>query len=360
MYLKSLFLQQFRNYHEALFEFDSSLNLIYGPNTLGKTTLLEAIHYLMFGRSFRPGQNQDLILKGANSLYLEALFSKHGVDQRLRLYVEGSERRFMHNQTTIPTISKLLGIVQGVVMTPDDVQLIKGSPALRRHFLDSQLAQVDPLYVFYLSRYVRAMRQRNQLLKQKISTSIESWENEMAQAASYITTKRRQCVKSLQPHCKTFYSYMTGEKETLSMRYISGISSSTNEEDIKSSLLNQYNKNRPREMLLGHTLSGPHKDDLWIGIGEQEARFFASEGQQRSCIASLKIGEWRCLRELADDSPLFMIDDVTMSLDSERLKKLIDQLASLGQVFLTSTDGGIGSSFPGKKKDFPLAELLPA
>lgn len=360
MFLKSLFLQQFRNYAEALFEFDTSLNLIHGPNALGKTSLLEAIYYLMFGRSFRPGLNQDLILKGTSSLYLEAIFSKHGVDQTLRLYVEGNERRFMHNHTSIPTISNLLGIVQGVVMTPDDVQLIKGSPAIRRQFLDSQLAQVDPLYVYYLSRYIRAMRQRNQLLKQKTSIAIESWEHEMAQAAAYITTKRRRCINSLQPHCQTFYSYMTGEKETLSMKYLSGASSCTSEEEIKTFLLNQYTKNRQREMLFGHTLTGPHKDDLWIGIGGRDARYFASEGQQRSCIAALKIGEWRCLKELADDTPLFMIDDVTMSLDSERLKKLLDQLTSLGQVFLTSTDEGITSSFPRTKKIFPLVKLLHA
>ena len=211
MYLKSLYLQQFRIYREVYFEFTPALNLICGPNAQGKTTLLEAIHYLMFGRSFRPGLHQDLIHTGHNSFYLEAIFCKHDVDQKLRLYLEGKERKIIYNSTVLPNVSNLLGLIQGVVMTPDDVNLVKGSPLLRRQFLDIQLAQVDPLYVYYLTRYAKAMRQRNQLLKQKKLFSIESWEHEMAQASAYIILQRRRGLQALQKHCQTFYAYLTGE-----------------------------------------------------------------------------------------------------------------------------------------------------
>lgn len=354
MYLRSLYLQQFRNYKEVYFEFSPSLNLICGPNAQGKTSLLEAIYYQMFGRSFRPGLHQDLIHMGCHSFHLETIFCKHDVDQKLHFYVEGKERKIIHNSTVLQSVANLLGLIQGVVMTPDDVNLIKGSPLLRRQFLDIQLAQVDPLYVHYLARYAKAMRHRNQLLKQKKLLSIESWEHEMAQAAAYIVHQRRRGLQALQPHCQKFYSYLTGETEHLTLKYCSGASACQNDGEIKELHLSQFLKNRNREMLLGYTLFGPHKDDLWIGIGERDARFFASEGQQRSCVAALHMGEWQHLKEVSEDLPLFMIDDVGISLDDKRRERLLDQLASLGQVFLTTTDAKLIDSFSGPKKIFLL------
>jgi DNA replication and repair protein RecF len=357
MYLRSLYLQQFRNYGEIYFEFDPSLNLICGPNAQGKTSLLEAIHYLMIGRSFRSCLNQDLIRIGCSSFYLEAIFCKYGVDQKLRIYMDGKERKIMYNSTVLPNVSNLLGLIQGVVMTPDDVDLVKGSPLIRRQFLDIQIAQVDPLYVHYLARYVKAMRHRNQLLKQKNPISIDSWEHEMAHAAGYMTMQRRHGVQALQTHCQAFYAYLTEESEQLNLKYCSGAASCQNEKEIKDFYLQQYQKNRSREMLLGNTLSGPHKDDIWMGIGGRDVRYFASEGQQRSCVAALHIGEWQRLKQIAEDTPLFMIDDMGISLDDKRRERLLSQLASLGQVFLTTTDVRLTDSFNGSKKNFflPLA-----
>lgn len=354
MYLRSLYLQQFRNYKEMYFEFDPSLNLICGPNAQGKTSLLEAIHYLMIGRSFRPGQHQDLIHMGTSSFYLEAIFCKHEVNQKLRLYVDGKERKMLYNSTALSTVSNLLGLIQGVVMTPDDVNLVKGSPVTRRQFLDIQIAQADPLYVHYLARYAKSMRHRNQLLKQKKPVSIESWEHEMAHAAGYIVMQRRLGVQALQTHSQLFYAYLTGETENLSLEYRSGASACQNEKEIKEFYLQQFQKNRSREMLLGQTLTGPHKDDLWMGIGGRDVRYFASEGQQRSCVAALHIGEWQRLKQVSEDTPLFMIDDVGISLDDKRRERLLNQLATLGQVFLTTTDSRLIEPFQGSKKIFQL------
>lgn len=354
MYLRSLYLQQFRNYREMHFEFDPSLNLICGPNAQGKTSLLEAIHYLMIGRSFRPCIPQDLILIGASSFYLEAIFCKHEVDQKLRLQLDGKERKMLYNSTVLPSVSNLLGLIQGVIMTPDDVNLVKGPPLIRRQFLDIQIAQVDPLYVHYLTRYAKAMRQRNQLLKTKNPVSIESWEYEMAHAAGYIAMQRKLGVQALQSHSQPFYAYLTGEAEHLTLEYRSGAANCQNEKEITDFYMQQLKKNRHREMTLGHTLNGPHKDDMWIGIGERDVRYFASEGQQRSCVAALHIGEWQRLKQIARDTPLFMIDDVGISLDDTRRARLLHQLASLGQIFLTTTDPRLTDSFSGSKKIFQL------
>lgn len=354
MYLRSLYLQQFRNYGESYFEFNPSLNLICGPNAQGKTSLLEAMHYLMIGRSFRPCTHQDLIQIGTTSFYLEAVFCKHNIDQKLRFHMNNKERKIIYNSTILPNISNLLGLIQGVIMTPDDVNLVKGTPVTRRQFLDIQIAQIDPLYVHYLARYVKAMRQRNQLLRQKQLVSIESWEHEMAHAASYIVMQRRQSIQDLQSHSQAFYAYLTEEKEHLGLEYCSGVSACQNENEIKNAYFQQYQKNRPREMVLGYTLSGPHKDDILIKIGGRDVRYFASEGQQRSCVAALHMGEWQRLKQIAEDTPLFMIDDFGISLDDKRRERLLHQLATLGQVFLTTTEPRLIDSFNGYKKIFSL------
>jgi DNA replication and repair protein RecF len=350
MYVRSLHLQQFRNYREDAFEFDPSLNLICGPNAQGKTSLLEAIYYLMIGRSFRPCRHQDLIRMGSPSLYLEAIFCKHGIDQKLRLYMDDKERKIIHNSTVLPSVSNLLGLIQGVIMTPDDVDLVKGPPCSRRQFLDIQIAQVDPLYVHYLSRYVKAMRHRNHLLKQKKPISIESWEYEMAHSAGYIVMQRKKKVQALQTHCHSFYAYLTDEREHLSLEYQSGASLCQNETEIKEYYLQLYQKNRSREMILGHTLSGPHKDDIAIKIGGRDARYFSSEGQQRSSVIALHMGAWEQLKQAAENTPLFMIDDVGISLDEKRRERLLHRLACLGQVFLTTTDTRLIDSLSGSKK----------
>ena len=360
MFLRSLHLQQFRNYGEMNLEFNPSLNLICGPNAQGKTSLLEAIHYLMIGRSFRSSRNQELIRFGSSSFYLETLFCKHGVDQKLRIQVEGGERRMIYNSTPLISASSLLGIIPGVIMTPDDVNLIKGAPLLRRQFLDLQIAQVDPLYVHYLARFIKAMGQRNMLLKQKQEGTIEIWEHEMAQSASYIVIQRRRGIAALQIHCRAFYAHLTDEKEHLNLKYCSGASNCKDEREIKSHYLQQYKKNRGKEMALGFTLTGPHKDDLWIGINDRDVRYFASEGQQRSCVAALHMGEWQRLKEVSENTPIFMIDDVGISLDDKRRERLIDKLAMLGQIFLTTTDAKLADSFSGSKKiiHLPLVSTM--
>lgn len=354
MHIRSLYLQQFRNYREVHVEFDPVLNLICGPNAQGKTSLLEAIHYAMIGRSFRTFRTADLIHLDTSSFYIETLFCKHGVDQKLRIHLEGNERKLIYNSSPLPNASNLLGIISGVIMTPDDINLVNGAPPLRRQFLDLLIAQADPLYVHYLARYVKAMRHRNQLLKEKKMASIESWEHEMAQAASYIVMQRRKASASLQSHAQGFYAHLTAETERLSLDYRTASSHCKDEKEIKAYHLHHYQKNRIREMALGFTLTGPHKDDLWIGIGGRDVRYFASEGQQRSCVAALRLGEWQRLKEASTETPLLMIDDVGISLDGKRRERLLGMLGSLGQVFLTSTDANLTDAFSGSKRIISL------
>lgn len=338
LFLQKLYLRNFRRYDEAFFQFNPTINTIIGPNAHGKTTVLEAIQMLMSGRSFRTQQTADLVLYGQNYFYIEASFIKQGIEQTLKISYDGSERKIVYNSTVCQSSANLLGLLQGVVVTPDNASLVKGSPLLRRHFLDLQIAQVDPLYVHHLTRYVRAMRQRNVLLKRKELATIQGWEEEMATAAAYITVQRKQTVADLQKLGNPLHVMLTGDPQPLALEYKSSSSQIDDIHLLREHYLHQWNKMRHREKEIGMTLYGPHRDDLSIKIGEHEARLFASEGQQRSCVMALRLAEWQLLHTLTQEKPLMLIDDVGISLDGSRRQKLLTHLRTLGQVFLTSTE----------------------
>lgn len=338
LFLQRLYLRNFRRYEEALFEFDPALNSIVGPNAQGKTTVLEAIQFLMNGRSFRTAQATDLIKHGQSSFFVEASFIKQGIEQTLKIGFDGKDRKIVYNSTPFQANANLLGLIQGVVVTPDDVSLIKGSPLLRRHFLDLQIAQVDPLYVHYLTRYTRAMRQRNILLKSKSLVSIDSWEQEMSGSAAYVVLQRKKAVGDLQKLVNTLHFMLTNDPQQLSVEYKHGPSQIEDPLQLRDYYLSHWQKNRLREKDLGITLSGPHRDDLLIKIAQLDARLFASEGQQRSCVMALKLAEWQRLNQICQEPPLMLVDDVGISLDGSRKQKLLEHLKTLGQVFMTSTE----------------------
>ena len=338
MFLKKLYLRNFRLYEEAFFEFDPQVNMICGANAQGKTTVLEAIYYLITGRSFRALRPQELIRQGAEFFYLEAIFEKHGIEQRLRISSNATEKKIFYNQTEYPTAAGLLGLIQGVLMAPDDAMLVKGSPQLRRQFLDLQLAQTDPLYIHHLTRYHRALKQRNTLLRLKNELTIESWEHEMATAAAYVVLQRQKTIADLQKSIYILHPLLAGSQEKLEIVYKSNLPPTENLTVLRDHQLALYQKQRKREMYLGTTLTGPQKDDLSFLINEKDARYFGSEGQQRTTIASIRFAEWERLRNQSSQTPLMLLDDIGISLDESRRQKLYQRLQMQGQVFLTATD----------------------
>ena len=337
MHLRTLYLKNFRLYEEVMFDFCPQVNLICGPNAKGKTTVLEAINVLMTCKSFRTAQLSDMIRNGASNFYIEGVFVKNGLEQRLKISCDGKERRIVFNSTVCAS-ANVLGLLQGVVMTPDDAALVKGSPAVRRQFLDIQIAQADPLYVHHATRYARALRQRNCLLKAKNPASIETWEQEMATAASYLSQQRARAIDDLQLLGKSLHQTLTDPQHQLSLAYQSPSPYQQDLTHLRSYYVNLFQRHRRREMELGATVNGPQRDDLAIMLGEQEVRYFASEGQQRSCLAALKLAEWVRLKDQCQETPLMMIDDVGLSLDRVRKDKLFRHLSGLEQVFLTTTE----------------------
>jgi len=345
MHLKAIHLRNFRLYEEKLYEFTPGINMIRGPNGQGKTALIEAVYFLITGRSFRTSQNADLIRHGANYFHVEASFIKHGIEQKLRVYYSASERRVTYNATSYPFLSSLLGILQGVVIHPDDSTIVKGSPSSRRQLLDMLLGQSDPLYVHHLTRYDRAMRQRNHLLRARSSVTIDSWEYEMANAAAYVVKQRAAATESLCTHGQGLYKMLCNGVESLGLIYKANGAGDYPLDETENLIMklrdlyrSQYVRHRHREMDMGATMTGPHKDDLIIALNDKEARSFGSEGQQRSCMAALRLAEWKQLQISSQETPLMLVDDIGLSLDSSRKKHLIDHFSTLGQVFVTTTE----------------------
>lgn len=341
MYLTALYLHNFRSYEEARFDFSPKVNVIRGPNARGKTSLLEAIYFVMTGRSFRTSQTTDLIRHGANYFYLEANFVKHTVEQKLRIYYSPTEKRITHNSTPCSSLGSLLGILQGVAIHPDDAAIVKGAPMARRQLLDIQLAQADPLYIHHLTRYERAMRQRNHLLRAKNQATIDSWEYEMSNSAAYIVQQRSIATEALRVQGQEHYHKICGGKEAWHLSYKANGAGDHPLDDVdalRELYKSQYRRHRYREMDLGSTITGPHKDDLLIALDDNDARAFGSEGQQRSCVVALRLAEWSRLDAASRELPLMLIDDLGISLDSMRRKHLIGYFENLEQVFVSTTE----------------------
>jgi DNA replication and repair protein RecF len=327
MRLLSLSLRDFRNYEEADLEFAPGLNLFYGDNAQGKSNLLEAIYFAITGRSFRTANLTDLIREGAQRLFIELTFQKGGIVQTLRIGFDGSERRILHNQTRLTALADLLGLLQGVLLCPEDRQLIDGAPAFRRRFLDLHLAQLDPLYVRHLSRYHRAVKQRNHLLRSGAESSLTVWEEQLARSGSYIAQQRQQATKELAPLSQQAHQELAEGKEQITLHYRTTA-------DCEESFLSAFERLRKREQLLGYTTVGPHRDDLEVTLNGRDARLFGSEGQKACCAMSLRLSEWQRLYQKAGERPLLLIDDITASLDATRKAALNAHLTEVGQTFL--------------------------
>lgn len=342
MRLKYLLLKQFRKISDQRFDFNSGIVVFMGPNAMGKTTVLEAIHFLMTGQSFRTSRSQDLYQEGSRRFDLACEYEKEGETNRLSVTMTPQSKEITYYSGRSSHLNVLLGNIIGSLLTPDDVHLVKGSPQARRMFLDLQISETDPFYSWHLSRYNRAMRQRNALLKGRHFAACAGWEQEMALSAAYITEARREAVKRLQPLFEKGYGKLQEAGESVELSYLT-----QQKEPGAAFFVTEWARTREREGGLGFTLLGPHKDDLEIYIDKKEAKHFGSEGQKQTLLLALKWAEWQRLYDLTGEKPLFMIDDVGVSLDSTRRKRLFEEAASMGQVFMTTTDS----------RDFPLADI---
>ncbi len=336
MFLKQLYARNFRNFEEISVDFIDGINEVVGDNAQGKTSLLEALFLCMTASSFRSQHLKDLIRHSQKGFFVEACFEKAGVDHQVGISYDGEKRRVFLNGAPCETPTVLLGLMPGVASTPDDIAVVKGQPSIRRRYLDLMIAQIDPVFVHHLSRFMRALKQRNVLLKQKQIGSIACWEEELSRSSAYITVQRKRAVDFLGAKAAQFFAAFTSEKLTLALNYTSSVRALDDVEQMRANFVQEFDKKRSQEVHLGVTLVGPHRDDVQIMIGQKPAREFASVGQSALAACAMRLAEWHYLERETRTRPLMIVDDFGSALDSTRKKLLFTELGTLGQLFMSS------------------------
>ena len=353
MLLLTLRLHNFRNFGEEFIRFHPKINLIHGENAQGKTNLLEAIYLLSTGRSWRTSNYSDLIRHGEKFFFLEAEIIKDLVSQTITIYYDGKTKKISHNSNALPNFTSLLGLMPATIHAPQDVELITGQPAIRRRFLNLHLAQSDPLYIHHISRFVKALKERNFMLKKGKLANIDIYEEEMAKAASYITIKRSKLITLLKEPFEELLPQLAGIKEPFHLRYVPSLN--FNEEP--NVLYTEYKKTlermRPRDLQFKTTQVGPHRDDLVFYLDKRIAKSFASEGQKRTLASALRLAEYSLLSQRTGSPAILNIDDLGAHLDARREELFHGLLKNFNQVFITNQE--ISPSLKGEKEMATIA-----
>lgn len=335
MWLKSVQVQGFRNLEDQSLEFDPTANYLFGDNATGKTSLLEAIHYLAIGRSFRRAQDRDVIKFGAAVFGVlgEALAHDRGATEasrRAEIRSDGQQKRLSLDGVEVDRLSSYLGWLPVVTMLLDDIRLIRGAPGERRGFLDLTLSQVSRSYLLSLVEYRRILAQRNRLLMQNPdSATLRTWDEQLVASGTAIYQQRSRYLPALfRIAVESTRSLFAGWQTEITYR-----ASVLQDGDLAANFHQALERLRPREREIGATLAGPHRDDIIILKNGIELRKFGSEGEQRSTSVALKLAEAHLIQEQRQEAPVFLLDEIASELDAERSRELFALLASRGQVF---------------------------
>ena len=344
MIIKSLRAQNFRNIEECSLEFDKSVNLLLGENAQGKTNAVEGIYVFARGKSFRRGEERDLIRFGCEGFRLCIEYEDKNGSNTLEYSVFGRERRRKMNGYKISRASEMIGNFKAVLFCPDDLTLVKGGPDERREFLNVAISQCFPTYISLYFDYKKALENRNAILKNASKgnyfdeNELTAWSESLAEYASAIYVEREKYIKKLEVYAKSFMKDISDGKEELTLTYKSDIGEEfENKEDIKEEYKRIFRENLLKEKMAGVTLYGPHREDIIIKINGNDARIFSSQGQQRSIVLSLKMAEGEVSRELFSEYPVFLFDDVLSELDDKRQGFVLSGMKDR-QIIITSCE----------------------
>lgn len=344
MHLASLRLEHFRNYRTLHLTFSPGLNVIHGDNAQGKTNLLEAIFFLATGKSHRAGRDQDLIMEGADGLSARASVIRRTGELTLDLSLGNATRKQVKiNGLAERRIARLVGNLAAVFFSPDDLQLVKGPPSGRRRFLDIEIAQISQSYLHHLMAYTRVLAQRNTLLKQEVPDSglLAVYNEQLLEAGAQVISRRARAVKRLADIATGFHTLLAEGKERLRLEYQSqGAELGQNPEpqEVLERLRALLHQRHREELQRQVTLVGPHRDDLAFWIDDRDARLYASQGQQRTAVLSLKLAELEYMAEELGEYPVLLLDDVASELDPHRRHYLLHAVHEGVQTFISCTD----------------------
>ena len=328
MYLKNLKIQNFRNYENQEIDLSKNINIFYGDNAQGKTNILEAVFLCAFGRSFRTNKDKEMIKKGQDFSNIEIDFEKKDREGKIKFQI--SDKKYVYcNDVKLKKLSELLGNINLVIFTPDDINILKDGPSVRRKFLDMFISQLRPRYIQNLNLYLKVLEQRNNYLKQRINNNnmLEIWNEKLAQYGNIVYQYRNEYIEKIKEKIKDIHAEITNED--IKIEYFSDCKD-------KENYLKKLEKNIEIDKIKGYTSSGIHRDDFKVFINGEEVNIYGSQGQNRTAILSLKLSELKVIYDEIGEYPILLLDDFMSELDEKRISKFLSNINDI-QVLITCT-----------------------
>ncbi|MGE5372928.1 MAG: DNA replication/repair protein RecF [Solirubrobacterales bacterium] len=342
MYIKKIELVDFRNVQQEMIELVPGLNLLAGENAQGKTSFLEAIHYLASGSSFRSNRDGEIIRFGQPGFTIRAEYGTEETGHLIEAvysHEKGKQIRIDRKAKFLPALR-----IRSVVFVPEDLTLVKGSPVRRRQFIDQVLVQISPEYQTHLNNFEKILRRRNAVLRMDNPSSamLEAMDRVYTETAAHVMLARVNFVKTMDEIAAEAHRQAGGDEEKLNVRYAVSVpvhSPKIDHETLNQALAEQMAQNRHKEREKRQCLFGPHRDDLNIYLNGKPAKAYASQGQQRNIIVALKLAQVEALHRILDAYPILLLDEVLAELDGKRRLILLDYLGTAAfQTFLATVE----------------------
>lgn len=341
MIIRSIELKNFRNYEDLTISFDEGTNILYGNNAQGKTNILEAAYVSGTTKSHKGSRDKEMIKFGEQEAHIRTIVAKkqpgsetydkeYQIDMHLK---QNRSKGIAINKVPIKKASELFGILNMVFFSPEDLNIIKNGPAERRRFLDSELCQLDKIYLSDLTNYNKILNQRNKLLKDLVyrpdlKDTLPVWDMQLVENGKKIIRRRKQFIEELNEIVHDIHSRISGNKEELFLKYEPDIDDIFFEDELSRAKI--------KDMKLCQTTVGPHRDDMLFSIGDIDIRKYGSQGQQRTSALSLKLSEIELVKRCIHDTPILLLDDVLSELDSSRQNYLLNNISDT-QTMITCT-----------------------
>ncbi len=348
MVIESLELKNFRNYERESLVFDERTNVLYGDNAQGKTNILEAIHVIGTTKSHKGSKDGEMIRFGCEESHLRIHFIKNNVSHKIDMHLKsGGKKGVAIDGLPIKRAADLFGMINIVLFSPEDLNIIKHGPKDRRKFMDSELCQLDKIYFSRLSDYNKVLTQRSSLLKDMqfnrgLESMLDIWDEQLVSYGSHIIRMRIRFIEKLNEIVRDIHSNLTNGKEQIEIIYEPNVS--------EDSFAQEVFRNRERDLKMRMTNVGPHRDDFCVMVNGIDIRHYGSQGQQRSAALSLKLSEIYLVKSIIKDTPILLLDDVLSELDRSRQNTLLRNMDNV-QTFITCTgmDELIEHNFPVNK-----------
>lgn len=337
MYIKNIKLKNFRNYTNQEIELNKNINIFFGDNAQGKTNIIESIYISSIGKSFRAKKDIEIVnIENKNeSAIIEIEYQKEDRDGKIKIEIKENKNIFI-NGIKAKKLSEILGNINIVLFSPDDINLFKSGPAKRRKALDIMISQLRPAYIYNLNLYLKTIEQRNNYLRQikyenQNPSMLDIWDEQLSEYSYKIFEYRNYFINKISEKIEVFHNLITKSgKEDIKIKYIS------NSKD-KKSFLENLKKSREIDLKRGFTATGVHRDDFMIYINNRPVAIFGSQGQQRTSILTLKLCELQIVKDELGENPILLLDDFMSELDSQRRKSFLENISG-NQVIITCTD----------------------